>query len=166
MLCLHCSHFQEIIQHETGTDSVSLGKGWVSHIPGVKCPCPLLGDHRLTPRAGQQRIPAGLSRCCQGEGEGGDDHLLPHQRSPGQLTTGRPTAARLPLRWQDRDCRETECSAQRWAPGRGANTLGDSADEPGPFVCCHVLRCTHVGRCPCLEAFSQAARELTKPQLP
>ena len=91
--CFHQSHCRDIIQYETGTDSISLQKGLVSHILGVKYPCSLLGDHRPAPRAGQQRIPAGLSRCCQGEGEGRDDHLLPHQRPPGQLTTERPTAA-------------------------------------------------------------------------
>lgn len=76
---------------------VSSGQSSASHVVGVKCPCPFLGDHRLVPHAGQQRIPAGLSRCGQGEGEGGDDHLLPHQWSPGQLTTDRQTAERLPL---------------------------------------------------------------------
>lgn len=83
-----------------------------TRILGVKCPYPPLGDHRLVPRAGQQWIPAGLQRRCQGEGKGGDDHLLSHQRSPRQLTTDPPPAEWLPLHWQDG---ETELTARRWA---------------------------------------------------
>lgn len=61
---------------------LTLRKGWISNILSVKYPCHLLGDYRLVPRVGQQWIPAGMSRCRQGEGEGRDDHLLPHQWPP------------------------------------------------------------------------------------
>lgn len=77
---------------ESGTD-MSLWKGLVSNTMGVKCLCSLLGDHRPTSRAGQQWIPAGMSWRCEGEGEGRDDHLLPHKRPPTQLAAERLTAA-------------------------------------------------------------------------
>lgn len=44
-----------------------------------------LGDHGPLPRAGQQWVQAGLSRSRQGEGEGRNDHLLPHQRPGGEI---------------------------------------------------------------------------------
>lgn len=139
----------------------------MSHSLGVKCPPPLLGDHGPAPRAGQQRIPARLSRCCQGERQGGDDHLLPHQRSPGQLTTERATAAWHPLQRQDRDCRQTECSARRLAQRCSANTLGtgDGRQRRVWPVC--MLSCTqmHTRRMSSTtyEGFFEAAREITKP---
>lgn len=80
----------------------------------------LLGDHRLVPRAEQQRIPARLSRCGQGEGEGGDDHLLPHQRSQGQLTTDLLTAEWLPLQRQSGELADEHRSTARKHRGREA----------------------------------------------
>lgn len=49
--------------------------GFPSHPPG---------DHGLVPGSSCQRLPAGVSRGGQGEGQGGDDHLLP-QWGPPQL---------------------------------------------------------------------------------
>ena len=52
-----------------------------------ECPASLLGDHRPVPCAVQPGLPAGMPRRGQGEGEGRDDHLLPHQRAPGELSS-------------------------------------------------------------------------------
>ncbi|XP_061551083.1 adenylate cyclase type 6-like isoform X2 [Phycodurus eques] len=59
------------------------------------------GDHGPLPRAGQQRLPAGLQRAGQGEGQRRNDHLLPRQRPPRLLTAG-PTSELL--RRVDKGC--------------------------------------------------------------
>lgn len=42
------------------------------------------GNHGLVPGSSGQGLPAGMSRGGQGEGQGGDDHLLP-QWGPQEL---------------------------------------------------------------------------------
>lgn len=97
-------------------------------LKGCLTPCQYvylrLGDHRPLPRAWQQWIQAGLPRSCQGEGEGWDDHLLPHQWPCGQVVGG-GWQPQSDSHWTGKDCRDTQVvveqrvtaqNGSRWRP--------------------------------------------------
>lgn len=115
---------------------------WCFVLRGCLTPCLYLylwlGDHRPLPRAWQQWVQAGLSRSCQGEGEGRDDHLLPHQWPCGQVvwggvtTTGLAKTAEIPSGQHQAEQWVTAQNGSRWWPA-----LTHTA-------CLRVATCTHI----------------------